>query len=167
MFLSKPEPEPLPAPPFCGMQVTPALLKDLCSEPSSQPQGPQPKSQLQMEQNQGPKSSGLRQRQLLPSCFLLLFPSRLALEEQTPSSSADLSRKCLSAHGRGQLGEISSHRFSPRYRIISNLIPAPGEQPSPAICCGLPEEGRCQPLLPKADAGVFNTQPSHREEGDH
>lgn len=37
VLLSKPEPEPLPAPPFCGMQVTPAFLKDLYSEPLNQP----------------------------------------------------------------------------------------------------------------------------------
>lgn len=139
MLLSKPEPEPLPAPPFCGMQVTPALLKDLYSRALKPAWGLQIKyqrhpPQRHMERNSDPKSSGFRRKQCVPSWFLFLFPPRLVLEEQIPSSSAGLSRKFLSAHGRGQWGKwgelISSHRFPSRCRIISTSYPGPGSSVS-------------------------------------
>lgn len=51
-------------------------------------------SQLHTEQNQDPKSSGLRPKPRPPSCLLFLVPLGQSLEERTQrSSSTGLSRK--------------------------------------------------------------------------
>lgn len=88
------------------------------------------------------------------SAFLLVFffPPRLALEEQTPSSSASLSRKFLSARGRDQPGEISSRRFPLRYRIVSKSYPGPGERLLPATIPSVALSSRlCQSSSPGDD----------------
>lgn len=131
------------------------LLKGLYSEPEAAQgckQGTRgDPRQLPVEQNQHPKPPGLRQEQHLPSCLLLLFTLRLALEEQTqffcwseqeiPVSSWERPTVCWGE------GEISSHRFPPRYRIVSKSCPGPGAQ---GLCHH--GSGHCQPSLPNAEA---------------
>ena len=66
---SRPEPQPLPAPPFCGMQVTPALLKGLYSEPALEAGAKKPEKVLLATKGAEPGTRGmwLRQKPLLPS----------------------------------------------------------------------------------------------------
>ena len=108
MLLGRPEPQPFPAPPFRGMQVTPALLKDLYSEPSLEAATKKPEKALpgyRWSRTRNPRH--VAQTKAAPAFSLVFFfPPRLALEEQTPSSSAALSRKFLSARGRPTGGDF-------------------------------------------------------------
>lgn len=74
MLLSRPEPQPLPAPPFCGMQVTPALLKGLYSEPALEAGAKKPEKVLLATNGAEPGTRGmwLRQKPLLASCLCSL-----------------------------------------------------------------------------------------------
>lgn len=164
---SKPEPEPLPAPPFCGMQVTPAFLKDLYSEPLSQPGG-----SCNKKAREDPSPNYKWSRTRIPShlgsdknSFCLLGFSAFShhdwpwrskpeflhwFEQEIPVSSWERPTK-------GRFHHIDSPLPTPtlRYRIVSKSYPSPRGSPVPTSAPVPSLRQRRQPSFPAAGVRFF------------
>lgn len=165
MLLSKPEPEPLPAPPFCGMQVTPALRKDLYSEPSSQPRGLQTKNQRRPSPathgaELGPQVVWAQTKATSAFMSFVPFPTEIGPGGTNPECLC-WSEQEIPVSSRESLagGQISSHRFPPTLRdteSCQSLTLALGEQ---CLChhalCASPAKATVRLSYPKLMLGFL------------
>lgn len=174
VLLSKPEPRPLPAPPFCGMQVTPALLKDLYSEPALKAANEKP------EKHPFPGYKWNRTEAARPvgsdksySCLLAFVPF---LTEMGPGG-ANPKFLCWSEQEipvgswerpmGGRFHHIDSPSLPPpKYRIASKSYPGPqgaaGLRPPSTLC--LPQEALPAAFLTQSGHRFFNSQARNQEE---
>lgn len=104
-----------------------SVLRALEPAPRAATEKPQktPSPSCQWSRTGTPRHLGSGKKQLLPSCSFVPFPTKISPGEANPSSSAGLNRKFLSARGRGQLGEISSHRFPPEIQNHIKVLSQP------------------------------------------